>query len=246
MHINKVINVRNLNFFILLLISLFLIQGCGKKDGTSTGDNKTGNDKDESFSPDKPFHVVFSMSGTTNGTVDAYYSGKKCRTQSSIDAAGQKMSAGGYFNEGDTVYMVSEFAGTKTGLKFSKMEFAQKKDQMDITSFKDKIKNMDKIGSEEILGRNCDIYRAKDSSYSFSLYKETIPLKFSSGKGKIVMVATKLETDAKIPDDMFVPPADVKYTDETGMMKDMKDPKNMENMKEKMKQMEDVMKNYKK
>ncbi len=202
--------------------------------------------KTETFSPDNPFHVVFAMSGPTNGTVDAYYSGKKCRTQSSVDAAGQKMTANAYFNGGDTVYIVSEFAGTKAGMKFSKMEYSQKKDQMDITSFKDKLKDMDKIGSEEILGKNCDIYRAKDSSYTFSIYKETIPLKFSSAKGKMVMVATKIETDAKIPDDMFVPPADVKYTDGSEMMKDMKDPKNMENMKEKMKQMEDVMKNYKK
>lgn len=246
MYINKVINIRNLNLLIVLLISLFLFQSCGKKDGTTTGDNKIGSEKDESFSPDKPFYVEFTMSGTMNGTVKGYYSGKKCRTQSTMEAAGQKMSATAYFNGGDTIYIVSEFAGTKTGLKFSKSEYSQKKDQVDITSFKDKLKDMDKIGTEEILGKTCDIYRAKDSSLTLSIYKETIPLKFSSAKGKVMMVATKYEADAKVTDDMFVPPADVKFTDESGMMKDMKNPKNMDDMKEKMKQMEDVMKNYKK
>ncbi len=46
---NKVVDLRNLNLIIALFMSLLLLQGCGKKEGTSTGDNKTGNDKDRDF-----------------------------------------------------------------------------------------------------------------------------------------------------------------------------------------------------
>jgi hypothetical protein len=156
------------------------------------------------------------------------------------------MSATAYFNGGDTLYMVSEIMGKKTGMKFAKSDFAKDKDQMDIYTFKDKIKEMDKIGSEEILGRKCDIYRSKDSLMSYSVYNETVPLKISSKNGNMTMVATKYETDVKVSDDMFNPPADVSFIDAGGMMKDMKDPKNLQDMKEKMKGMEDMMKNYKK
>lgn len=246
---NKSVTTNTLSLLLVLVFALFLTQGCGKKDGSTTGDNKdskTDSKKDDNFSPDKPFMVEFQMSGATNGTVNAVYSGKKCRSQSSIEMAGMKTSATAYFNGGDTVYMVSELAGKKTGMKFSKSDMSKKKDDVDITSFKDKLKEMDKIGSEEILGKKCDIYRAKDSSYSISVYNETVPLKFSTGHGKMMMVATKYETDVKVSDDMFNPPADVKFTDSSNMMKDMKDMKDSKNMDEMKKQMEDVMKNYKK
>jgi hypothetical protein len=160
-----------------------------------------------------------------------------------------KMAATAYYNGSDTVYMVSEFNSIKNGMKFSKSDISKNKDQIDVTTFKDHLKEMDKIGSEEILGKKCDIYRAKDSSYSISVYNETVPLKFTASGGKMVMIATKYESDVKVTDDMFEPPKDVKFSDAGNMMKDMKDmknPKSMENMKEKMKEMEDVMKNYKK
>ena len=83
-----------------------------------------------------------------------------------------------------------------------------------------------------------------------SLYKETVPLKFSSGDGKMVMEATKFETDVKVDDKTFTAPADVKYMDAGEMMKDLKDMKNpndkMKNLQDKTKEMEDMMKQYKK
>jgi hypothetical protein len=249
---NKAVYFFSLNLFIAVLVSVFVIAGCSKKDG-STGDEKKSDSKSdsksESFSPDKPFHVIFSISGASTGTVDGYYSGKKSFAKSEMEIAGMKNSATVYFNGGDTLYMISDMMGKKTGMKFAKNDFSKGKDQMDVYTFKDKLKDMDKIGSEEILGKQCDIYRAKDSSYSISLYKETVPLKFSGRGGKMVMVATKYEEDAKVDDSMFEPPKDINYIDASNMMKDMKnmkDPKNMENMKDKLKEMEDVMKNYKK
>ena len=137
-------------------------------------------------------------------------------------------------------------------MKYKHDEFSKskKEDEFDALTFKEQLKNMDKIGQEEILGKMCDIYKAKDESYQISIYKDMVPLKFSGKDGKMVMVAKKFETDADFSDDIFTPPSDVSYMDAGNMMKDMKDMKNMKNkvkgLEEKTKEMEDMMKKYKK
>jgi len=244
-----------LNLFLIIALSLFLIQACGKKDSKTTGDKESDTkttSKDESISSDKPLYVEFSMTNNEKkigmGTIKAYYWGKKCRSESSMEAGGQKVTMTAYYTGSDTVYMVSEIAGMKTGMKFSKNAFGKKDDQ--VADFKDKLKNMEKIGEEEILGKKCDIYKDKERNFTISVYKETVPLKFGSADGKTVLVATKYETDIKVSDDMFVPPSDVKYTNTGDMMKNLNDSKNtddkMKNLEQKKKEMEDMMKKYKK
>ena len=251
MYKSNVVNHLKVNLVLILLSSLILIQGCGKKDNSTSDKNDSKSDTkksgDENISPDKPFHVVFDITGMSKGTVDAYYSGKKARSSSSIEISGQKMNATAYF-DGDNkmMYMVNEIAGMRTGMKMDMSAVTDpnnKEKKVDITNFREMLKEMDKIGSEEVLGRQCDIYKTKDGKTTISVYKESIPLKFSTGDGKTTLVANKLETDVKVTDDMFIPPADVQYQDATGMMKDMK---NMKNYEDKNKEMEDVLKKYKK
>jgi hypothetical protein len=250
--INKIMKIRFLSTVVCTLAIAVLI-GCGKKDDTKTSDNKdtkTESKKDESNSFDKPISVEFKMEGNMNGTVNAVYFEKKSRSQSNVEVAGQKMTATAYFDGGDYMYMVSEIAGKKMGMKIKKDQYNKKEGEIDPLNFKEQLSKMDKIGTEEILGKTCDIYRAKDSSYQMSIYKEMVPLKFSSGKGKVVMTATKFDTDAKVDDNTFTPPKDITYMDAGEMIKDMKDMKNptdkMKNLEEKKKEMEDLMKKYKK
>lgn len=243
-------------FLVLIAASFTGFDGCGKKDGTNTSDKeKSGDKKTESsdkVSTDSPIHVKFDISGTMTGTVDAYYHNKKSKSSSNMSIAGQKMSATAYFDGGDYVYIISEAAGMKTGLKYKKDEYdKQKKEgEFDAVTFKDQLKNMDKIGTEVILDKECEIYKSKDGKYQISIYKEMVPLKFSSGEGKMVMVAKEFETDAKYSDDIFTPPADVKYMDATDMFNGLKDSKNMKdkmkNLDDKTKEMEDIMKKYSK
>jgi len=251
----------SLTFFSMFLLLMFISaagNGCGKKDeNTSSGDkNKnesTSEDKkssDDLISKDSPVHVVFEISGTMQGTVDAYYHNNKSKSTSTMSIAGQKMSASAYFDGGEYVYIISDVAGIKTGMKYKRDEYQnQKKEgEFDAVTFKEQLKNMDKVGTEEILGKQCDIYRSKDGKYQMSIYKEMVPLKFSSGEGKMVMVAKEFDTDVNISDDIFTPPADTKYMDATEMLDGMKDMKNMKdkmkNLEEKSKEMEDVMKKY--
>lgn len=235
--------------FLLFLLSFLIITGCGKKEGTTTGDKDSKDEKKSSdnISVDKPFMVEFEIGGGNKdgkgiGTVTAIYSDKKCRTQSKMEMAGQKMTATTYFDGGDIVYIVSEIGGMKTGMKMKKDSYRNDKEKMNMTTFRDKLKEMEKVGQEEIIGKKCDIYKDKEGKYMISIYKETFPLKFSSTDGKTVMVATKFESDYKVTDDMFVAPTDVKYSDMGDMMKDMKDMKNPTDMKDKMKDMQEKVK----
>lgn len=240
-----------LNVFLVISLISFFAAGCGKKtDTTKSGDNKeTTSDEKKTgdVSTDSPIHVKMMISGTTNGTVDAYYHNKKSKSTSEMDISGKKITASAYFDGGEYVYIVSEVAGMKTGMKYKRDEYtkSKKEGEFDALTFKDQLKNMDKIGEEVILGKKCEIYKSKDGKYQFSIYKEMVPLKFSSGEGKMVMEAKEFETDAKFSEDIFTAPADIAYTDATEMMNDMK------NMKDKMKgldkgtkQMEDVLKKY--
>src|SRR5690349_16760025 len=130
----KVVRGFNLNYVLVLLLSFMLIQGCGKKDGSTSDktDSKTDSKSDNKTSSNddalgKPFHVVFDISGVSKGTVDAFYSGIKARSTSSIEVGGQRMSATAYFNGSDhMMYMVNEIGGMKTGMKIDTKAFNDK------------------------------------------------------------------------------------------------------------------------
>jgi Domain of unknown function (DUF4412) len=256
----KEVTFNSVNLFLMLLLASALLIGCGKKETSSSDgkedktdtndDNKSGN-----FSKDKPFMVEFELTGREkgNGTVSAIYSGNKCRSTSSFDMDGKKMSATAYFDGGDVVYTVTEVAGMKMGVKFDKKKFSDTKDNVDVNSFRDYLDQMEKTGEEEIIGYKCEIFKHKEKNITVSLYEKTVPLRMGSADGKTYMKATKFEKDVKVTDDMFKAPQDVKYTDMSSMMDEMKKlgadknfDKKMENLKDKTKEMEDVMKNYKK
>lgn len=255
---NNVINFTVLNLFFVFIMTFGFV--CGKSDGNSTGDNKSGDNtkkestdkkSDNSFSKDEPFMVEFEVSGREkgNGTVSAIYHGKKCRSTSSFDVEGKKMSATAYFDGGDIVYTVSEVAGMKMGFKFDKSKFSDSKDNMDVNTFREYLDKMEKVGEEEIIGYKCEIYKFKDKDVTVSIYNKTVPLRMGNINGETYLKAKKLETDVKVTDDMFTAPTDVKYTDMSGMLEDMKkmgNDKNMKDLKDKTKELEDAMKNYKK
>ncbi len=258
-------NIKNIltlkSIFLFMVFSVFLLTGCGKKDDSTTksDDKKTeSSDKKDSkdntsFSKDKPFMVEFEVTGGSKGkgTVEAVYDGNKCRSTSTFDADGKKISAVAYFDGGDVVYTVSEIAGVKMGMKFDKKKFSDTKDNVDVNSFRDYIDQMEKIGEEEIIGYKCEIYKHKEKNFTVSLYEKTVPLRMGSADGKTYMKAIKFEKDVKTTPDMFKAPEDVKYMDMTNMLEDMKkmgdkNGKNMQELKDKTKDLEEIMKNYKK
>lgn len=239
----------------LFIFTLILITyGCGsKKSEDPSADSKTSSDKKdikEVFNKDKPFLVEFEMTATEEGkgTVTAIYDGKRCRSTSSANIDGNNMTATAYFDGGNIVYVVSEFMNTKTGMKFDKSQFSDSKDQIDVNTFRDYLDKMEKSGEEEILGYKCEIYKHKEKDFAVSLYEKTVPLKFATANGNTVLKAKRFESPYKVTDDMFMPPKDVEYKDMTKMMEELQNFKNkdIKDLEKKTKELEDVMKNFKK
>ncbi len=150
----KAVILGTLNLVLVVFMASVLVIGCGKKETSTTDgkDDKSENkddSKSESFSTDKPFMVEFEITGREkgNGTVKAIYDGKKCRSESSFDIDGKKMSATAYFDGGDVVYTVTEVAGMKMGVKFDKKKFSDAKDNVDVNSFRD---YLDQIGKNQV------------------------------------------------------------------------------------------------
>jgi len=245
--------ILSLSKLVLTAILAFaFVQGCGKKDTTTTTDDKKSDnrttDVKDITSLDKPVYVEFQLTGDVNGTMKTYYKIKKVRSESLMKIGGNDAKSTMYY-DGTTIFTVTEVGGMKSGMKMDATKYydPNNKDNkaFDITSFKERIKDYTKVGEEEIIGKHCDIYQSnKDPELKMSVYKELIPLKIQ--KGKMTMVATKLDMDVNVSDDMFNPPADVKYMDMNDMMKDMKNPNKMKDAQEQLKQMEEGLKNYKK
>lgn len=246
------INKSILKIIVAVFLTVVLIS-CGKdqkSSGDKSKDSKTEDkSSNDSFSPDKAFHVKFEISGNMTGTIDAYYYQKQARIENHMNMNGMQVVSTAYTNN-DVIYTVSEVGGKKMGFKMDAKKYAEesgkKEGQFDMTSFKDKLKtDYNKTGTEEILGKTCDIYESKDGKYKLSIYKETVPLKFDFGKMKFV--ATAFEQDVKVTDDMFTPPKDVNYSEMNDMIKGLNNTNDkMKDLDSKKKEIDDVMKKYNK
>ncbi len=240
-------------FFTAAAIFFFLLQGCGKKNSTTTDDKKSDSQSDSKtdikdiLSLDKPVYVEFSITGDINGTIKAYYKNKKYKSENIMKVGAGEMTSTMY-SDGTNIYTVTDMAGTKTGMKMDATKFndpENKNNNLDISSFKERIKDYTKIGEEDIVGKHCDIYQSnKNPDMKMSVYQDLIPLKIQTKK--MTMVATKLDKDVNVNDDVFTPPSDVKYIDMGNMMQDLKNPDKLKDSKEQLKQLEENMKNYKK
>lgn len=251
MYKNKLVKTLYLNFVIALFAVIF-ISSCGKKDDTGTTGKETDKpDKKEitSLTAETPIFVEFKVQGTVEGTVRGWYAGKRNKSESELKMKNMQIN-GAFYSDGQMVYVVTvDSTGKKMGFKMDMKEWKEgssKEGQVDISSWRDMLKDYNKIGTAEVLGKTCDIMESKDKLSKLYVYKDFLPLKMEMKD--MTMTATKYEIDIKVTDEMFTPPKDVEYIDFGEMTKGLKDMKNMnkDDLKDKMKEMEDVMKNYKK
>lgn len=244
-YVNRLILINSL----VMLLIVMIVFGCAKKEDSTSSDKKTETmTGDIEISPDNPFEVDFDIKGNINGTVNAIYWGKKARVNNVMILGGENTKTTSY-TDGSTVYVVTEFGGKKMGMKMDAKTYSKNNDkkdgEFDLTTFREKLKEYDKVGKEIILDKECDIYKSKDGDYKISVYKETIPLKFDMGE--VVMVATKMNPNVKVTDEMFIPPKDVEYIEMDDMMKDVDNMKDkMKDLKDKSKEMDEIMKKYSK
>jgi hypothetical protein len=84
------------------------------------------------------------------------------------------------------------------------------------------------IGTETILGKECEIYDTGEGN-TMSVYDKKAVLRVKSKD--MTMTATKLDSSPGLSSSDFDVPADVEFIDMEDMMKGMKNMKNLENLK---------------
>jgi len=79
----------------------------------------------------------------------------------------------------------------------------------EITNVFDKLKNWQKVGSEDVLGYKCDIFLTKMGD-KLSIYKDNYVLKIVD-KNNMTYNAVVYEPEIKLADDFFQPPKNLEY-----------------------------------
>jgi hypothetical protein len=202
--------MRKLYFIALILSVVILINGCGKKkESADSKEVKTEQKKDISYSEGATYHIKYeSKSPDEKGFMDFYFKDKNAKIEVNMAVGEKKNNASMYYAD-KIVYMITEMEGKKMGMKMNVAD--NKEAEIDVVNIKDKLKDYEKTGTDEVLGYKCDVYKTKDGSL-ISIYKEAFGLKIVD-KNKKEVVATAFEQDVKLADDFFTPPKDVEYMD---------------------------------
>ena len=233
-------SLKNLErlFLVLLLVTALGLSACGKKDATneSSGDNKESSENSESGDNESSgdmdmssgeFVITYEMQGPeVKGTMTLYKKGDMVKTEMKGDFAGQGEGTASALYKDDYVYTVMDMAGMKQGIKMKVDEYEKDKDY-DINDIEKELDKYQKVGTEEILGKECDIYDTGKGT-KMSVYDKKAVLKVVSKD--MTMVATKFDSNPDLSDSDFDVPKDVEYIDMEDMMKGMKNLKNLENL----------------
>ncbi|MBS1492698.1 MAG: hypothetical protein JST55_04275 [Bacteroidetes bacterium] len=208
---------------------MFCLYSCGKKESTTTdsktSDTKTSTDsKTESsgnteVSSLSDFTIKYELTGKVKGDLTTYKKGKRFMQNLVMDIQGAKMKTDNYFDD-KYAYMVMDVMGKKMGTKIDiakyREEGAKEGKDIDYNNMMDYLKDKKKVGTETILGKECDIYET-GKDVKISVWKGAIPMKISTPA--MTMTATSLEMKADVSEASMDPPKDIEYTDVSGMTK---------------------------
>lgn len=135
-----------------------------------------------------------------------------------MDIQGAKMSTKNYFDD-KYAYMVMDVMGKKMGTKIDigkyREEGAKEGKDIDYGNMEAYLKDKKKVGTETILGKECDIYET-GKDVTISVWKGGLPLRISTPA--MTMTAVSYDTKADISESEMDPPKDVEYTDMSGMI----------------------------
>ncbi len=217
--------MKKLLLFLLVFSVTLLMSGCSKKESASNDskdktEKKSEDKKDITFSENSTYHVKYDAKGDkVNGTMEMWIKGKNVKMDMNMDEKGKKVNSDMYFVD-KIAYIVTDMEGKKMGMKMDISKEMEKGDDptKDIVNIKEKLKDYQKLGTDEVLGYKCDVYQTKEGT-KLSIYKEYFALKIVD-KNNNTYVATAFEPDIKTADDFFTPPKDVEFMD-MGNMKNM-------------------------
>jgi hypothetical protein len=206
--------MRKTNLFILpLLLITFTLYSCGKKDTAQNEDTSKKEDKTTTTTTssgttgDEGVKIVMDLkAGEMGGTMTILREGEKAKATMNQEVQGMKMN-NTIYTDGDYAYIIVDMMGqnTATKMKLDKYKDKAPASGNDIDYLAQNWEKYEKVGTETILGKECDIRKIGDGATA-SVYDGKYPLKFTT-KG-MTMTATSFETmdvpdsELKVPDNV--------------------------------------------
>lgn len=190
------------NTAIVLVLSVFFISGCGKK-ATEVEINEN-----------TPIHIKYDLDGKGKfkASIELNYKDKNLKVES-ISTGEQAINEIKIVKD-KTFYIINDVEGKKTGYKMALQTDMISNELAYTINVKDKIKEMKKTGTGDVLGFTCDIYESeKEGKMTVYVYKDMIMMKVMSDD--VEWNATLFEPGASIPDKTFDVPTDIEFKDES-------------------------------
>jgi len=211
-------------FYLILTLLLFSVYNCGDSGKESSENEKASGKTDFTKRYGvKSAIVEYAVTGSQSGTKTLYFDNWGMRQAEYTNTVLQI----GNFNKNinilnvikeDSNYIVDleRNTGTKTKNPVKKL-IAELQNQKSFGEFGEQIllkSGAMKIGREEFLDKECDVYEIKNAGTIIWIWK-WIPLKTITKTGGIEInsVAKKIEVDVSIPDDKFNIPEGVRLTE---------------------------------
>lgn len=212
------------NFFYLIFAALlFSIFGCKDSGKVSTDEQPTGKTDFTKRYGIKSAIVEYTITGSQSGTKILYFDNwgmRQAEYTNSVLEIGNFSKSINILNiiKDDANYIIDleRNTGTKTKNPIKKL-IAELQNQKSFGEFGEQIllkSGAMKVGQEEFLNRDCDIYEIKNTGTKMWIW-EWIPLKTITKLGGIEInsVAKKIEVNINVPEEKLTPPDNATITE---------------------------------
>lgn len=170
-------------------------------EGTSSGDSDLSDD----------FIITFKLEGAMNGDMTMYRSGKKLKQIINTEIMGLPNKNHVYIID-NFVFTVTEIKGKKMGVKTNIQDYNKQKQSgetiTDPKEFASYLADKKIVGSENILGRNCDIYDTGNGT-QLSINNKMYVMRIKSPQ--FMATATEFKTNPDFSSNEFEIPSDVNF-----------------------------------
>ena len=211
-------------FYLFFAALLFSIYSCGDSEKDSAGNEQTSGTTDFNKRYGvKSAIVEYTITGSQSGTKTLYFDNwgmRQTEYTNSVLEIGKFSKSINILNiiKDDANYIIDldRNTGTKTKNPVNKL-IAELQSQKSFGEFGEQIllkAGAIKIGQEEFLDKDCDIYEIKNTGSKMWIWK-WIPLKTITkiGSVEINSVAKKIEVNVNVPEEKFTLPDNVTITE---------------------------------
>lgn len=210
-------------FYLIFAALLFSIYSCGDSGKDFTDEQPTGKTDFTKRYGIKSAIVEYTITGSQSGNKTLYFDNwgmRQAEYTNSVLEIGNFSKSINILNivKDDANYIIDleRKTGTKTKNPVKKL-VAELQNQKSFGEFGEQIllkAGAMKIGQEEFLDKDCDIYEIKNTGTKMWIWK-WIPLKTITKLGgvEINSVAKKIEVNVNVPEEKFTPPDNVTITE---------------------------------